>query len=135
MIEVKNPTELIQALTAKDASIVLTRSMMLTHSITLPNATSLSGKPQEDSALPILMFQDSDGIGLTANNTIKNLIIHTPANHRSIFNTNYETDLGSFGFENLELNGQFSFLSKSKLNNTFLNLKTSTSLLLILEAI
>lgn len=123
MVEVKNPTELIQALTAKDTSIVLTRSVMLTHSITLPNATSLSGKPQEDSALPILMFQDSDGVGLTANNTVKNLIIHVPTNHRSIFNTNYETDLGSFNFENLELNGQFSFLSKSKLDNTLLNLK------------
>lgn len=123
MVEVKNPTELIQALTAKDTSIVLTRSMMLTQSITLPDAASLSGKPQEDSALPILMFQDSDGIGLTSNNTVENLIIHVPTNHRSIFNTNYEADLGSFNFENLELNGQFSFLSNSKLNNTFLNLK------------
>ncbi|WP_225868648.1 hypothetical protein [Companilactobacillus kimchii] len=122
MVEVKNPTELIQALTAKDTSIVLTRSMMLTQSITLPDAASLSGKPQEDSALPILMFQDSDGVGLTSNNTVENLIIHVPTNHRSIFNTNYEANLGSFNFENLELNGQFSFLSKTKLNNT-LNLK------------
>jgi hypothetical protein len=124
MVEVKDPTELVQAIIAEDTSISLTRSMMLTHSIILPNNTTLSGKPQEDSSTPILMFQDSDGIGLTSNNSVENLIIHVPTNHRAIFNTNYAEDQGSFNFSNLELNGQFSFLSKSKMDNTFLNLKT-----------
>lgn len=123
MVEVKDPTELVQAIIAEDTSISLTRSMMLTHSIILPNNTTLSGKPQEDSSTPILMFQDSDGIGLTSNNSVENLIIHVPTNHRAIFNTNYAEDQGSFNFSNLELNGQFSFLSKSKMDNTFLNLK------------
>lgn len=123
MVEVNNPQEFVQALAAQEENIYISRSMMLTHSITLPSNTAILGKPQEDASLPILMFQDSDGIGLTANNRLENLIIHVPTNHRSIFNTNYIEDLGAFNFENLELTGQFSFLSKSKLDNTFLSFK------------
>lgn len=123
MVEVRDSKELIQAVAVGESVIVITRSMMLTNSIILPDNTLLTGKAQEDSSTPILMFQNSDGIGLTSNNNVENLIIHTPLDHRAIFNTNYVEDMGSFNLENLESTGQLSFLSKSSLNNTFIRLK------------
>jgi len=78
----------------------------------LPKGVSLNGKPQENGELPLISFQHSDGIGVNANNSVKNLNIDTPVNHKAIFNTTVKQDLGTFTFENLLVKGQVSIITR-----------------------
>lgn len=98
--------------------IIITRSILCNYNILLSEGVNLIGKPQENGELPLLSFQHSDGIGVSANNSIKNLNIDTPENHKAIFNTIVQQDLGTFIFENLSVKGQVSIITRVGVEKT-----------------
>lgn len=104
--------DLVSALQNGQKEITITRSILCNYNILLLEGVSLTGKPQENGELPLLSFQHSDGIGVSANNSVKNLNIDAPANHKAIFNTMVKQDLGTFTFENLFVKGQVSVITR-----------------------
>lgn len=122
MTEVNNFIDLTKAIEQGQTDIVITRTITSNRSLILPENTSLSGKAQEDGSLPTIFFQDSDGLGLTTNNNISDIIINVPERNQAIFSSSNKTDLGDFHFDNLQLTGQFSFItnSQNKVANLFL---------------
>ncbi len=104
--------DLVSAIQNGQKEITITRSILCNYSMLLPEGVSLNGKPQENGELPLLSFQHSDGIGVSANNSVKNLNIDAPANHKAIFNTTVRQDLGTFTFENLLIKGQVSVITR-----------------------
>ena len=58
----------------------------------------------------MLLFRDSDGLGLSANNSVTNLTINAPAHQKAIYTTVAKEDLGTFHLENLTLQGQLSLI-------------------------
>lgn len=104
--------DLISAIHNGQKEIIITRSILCNYSILLPEGVSLEGKAQENGELPLLSFQHSDGIGVSANNSVRNLNIDTPANHKAIFNTTVRENLGTFTFENLLVKGQVSIITR-----------------------
>ncbi|GAK30817.1 hypothetical protein WOSG25_050890 [Weissella oryzae SG25] len=113
MVSVKNFEEFINAIEVREEKISITRSFLIPYPVILPEGVSISGKAQEDGALPLLSFQNNDGLGLTKNNTIADLNIQTSIENRAIFLTNKSGDLGKFTFKNLMLTGQFSFIARN----------------------
>lgn len=111
-MNIKTFNDLVAALQNGQKDIVITRSILCNYSLLLPESVNLSGQPQENGELPLLSFQHSDGIGVSANNTVKNLNIDTPVNHKAIFNTTVKQDLGTFTFENLLVKGQVSVITR-----------------------
>lgn len=61
---------------------------------------------------PLLMFERGDGVGVTADNEIKDLVIQTPITQRAVFNAGYTEKLGHFEFSHLMVSGQFSFIMR-----------------------
>lgn len=110
--------DLITAIQTGQKDIIITRSILCNYSILLSEGVNLTGKPQENGELPLLSFQHSDGIGVSANNSIKNLNIDTPENHKAIFNTIVQQDLGTFIFENLSVKGQVSIITRVGVEKT-----------------
>lgn len=92
--------------------IVITRSILCNYSLLLSEGVAITGRAQENGEFPLLSFQHSDGIGVSANNSIKNLNIDVPINHKAIFNTTVKSDLGTFSFENLFIKGQVSIITR-----------------------
>ncbi len=109
---VNNFNNLVAAIQNGQKEITIARSILCNYSIFLPEGVNLNGKPQENGELPLLSFQHSDGIGISANNTVKNLNIDAPVNHKAIFNTTVQQDLGSFTLENLLVKGQVSIITR-----------------------
>ncbi|MGN6299411.1 MAG: hypothetical protein ACTHM7_21640 [Ginsengibacter sp.] len=104
--------DLVSAIQNGETEITIIRSILCNYSIFLPGGVTLNGKPQENGELPLLSFQHSDGIGVSANNAVKNLNIDAPVNHKAIFNTTVQEDLGTFKFENLLIKGQVSIITR-----------------------
>lgn len=104
--------DLVSAIQNGEMNITIIRSILCNYSIFLPKGVNLTGKPQENGELPLLSFQHSDGIGVSANNSIKNLNIDVSVNHKAIFNTTIQQDLGTFTFENLLVKGQVSIITR-----------------------
>lgn len=109
---VNNFNGLVSAIQNGQTEITIGRSFLCNYSIFLPEGINLNGKPQENGELPLLSFQHSDGIGISANNAVKNLNIDTPVNHKAIFNTTVKQDLGTFTLENLLIKGQVSIITR-----------------------
>ena len=123
-MKVKNFNELIQAIQKGESEIEITRSILCNYPLLLPEGIILKGNKQENGEIPLLSFQNSDGIGISANNTIKDLNIDVPTNHKAIFNTIVKQNLGTFHLENLHTIGQVSIITrvgvksaKIKINN------------------
>lgn len=104
--------DLINAIQNGNTEILLTRSILCNYPIFLPEEVHLSGLQQENGEFPLLSFQNSDGIGVSVNNSIKNLNIDVPTNHKAIFNTLVKEDLGILKFENLFVKGQISIITR-----------------------
>lgn len=104
--------DLVTALLSGEKEIIITRSILCNYPLLLPEGVTVSGQEQENGELPLLSFQHSDGIGMSANNSIKNLNIDAPVNHKAIFNTTVKSDLGTFSLENLFLKGQVSIITR-----------------------
>lgn len=111
-MKVNNFNDLVATIQNGEKEIIITKSILCNYSLFLPEGVSLSGKPQENGELPLLSFQNSDGIGISANNAVQNLNIDAPVNHKAIFNTTVQEDLGTFTLENLFIKGQVSIITR-----------------------
>ncbi|MDO4670382.1 MAG: hypothetical protein Q4A67_02795 [Aerococcus sp.] len=111
-MEVQSFVELEKALINQEKTIEITRSFMATHAIILPPETTLKGKAQENGVLPSLMFEHSDGVGLTRDNQISDLNIQAPEQQKAVFTTGLDEALGHFEFHHLTVSGQFSFIMR-----------------------
>ena len=105
--------DLIATIQNGQKEIIITRSILCNYPVLLPEGVTIKGQPQENGELPLLSFQHSDGIGVSANNLIKNINIDTPVNHKAIFNATVKPDLGIFTFENLLVKGQVSIIIRA----------------------
>ncbi len=123
MHTVNNFNELQQAIQDKVKEIVISRSFLCNTSITLPPSVSLLGQAQENGTLPSLSFVHTDGVGLTQNNTVSNLVIQAPVDKKAIYNTSVVEDLGTFKFNHLKLTGQFSIITRSGVKKTRVTVK------------
>lgn len=109
--------ELLVALNnTQPLTLELQTSIVCPYSITLPTGFKIIGVDKEKC---VLSFSNSDGIGLTANNEVSNLVIQTNYNNRAIYLLNNCPDLGTLLIKNLAVTGQVQFLmrgSSSKAN-------------------
>ena len=126
MTNVSNLEELIQAVLEGKPKINLTRSILARESIILGPGISLEGKAQENGILPTLSFEKTDGIGITENNSVSNLIIQAPSTKRALFLASTKDELGRFEFANLYITGQFSFIAKKGVKKAQIILDTIT---------
>ncbi|WP_447642594.1 MULTISPECIES: hypothetical protein [Chitinophagaceae] len=110
---INNFNDFVAALQSGQKEITIGRSFLCNYSIILPEGVTLSGQKQENGELPLLSFQHSDGIGVTASNTITNLNIDAPASHKAIYNTIAKQDLGTFTLQNLFIKGQVSVITRA----------------------
>ncbi|UKB78341.1 hypothetical protein [Chryseobacterium sp. MEBOG07] len=113
MKKIINFNDLITALQNHQKEIIICRNILCNYSIILPEGVILKGEKQENGELPLLSFQYSDGIGVSANNIITNLNIDAPANQKAIYNTIAKIDLGTFQLENLLVKGQVSIIART----------------------
>lgn len=116
--EVSNFQELIEEVNNRTEEIVIKRSIPCLYSFILANGMTLKGKKQENGELPLLAFSYNDGIGVSANNTIRDLTINAPVNHKAIFLAGAGEDLGVFRFDNLIVTGQFSLVFRKGVMNS-----------------
>jgi hypothetical protein len=105
--------EIISAIQNDEKQIEISRSILCNYPIFLPPNVHIYGKKQEDGEYPLLSFQFSDGIGISYNNSIKNLNIDAPVDCKAIFNTLVKDNLGDFVFDNLFIKGQLSFIARA----------------------
>lgn len=110
--------DLVEAIQNGKQNIIITRNILCNYSLLLPDNVNISGQEQENGQVPLLSFQNSDGIGISSNNTIKNLNIDVPSNHKAIFNTTVRKDLGVFNLENLQTTGQVSIITRVGVKTT-----------------
>ena len=110
---IDNFNDFVAALRSEQKEITISRSFLCNYSIILPEGVKLMGKKQENGELPLLSFQHSDGIGITANNTVSDLNIDVPVHHKAIYNTIVKQDLGTFTLENLFIKGQVSVITRT----------------------
>jgi hypothetical protein len=102
--------ELLVALSnTQPVTLELQTSIVCPYSITLPSGFNIKGIDNEKC---ILSFSNSDGIGLTANNEVSNLIIQTNYNNRAIYLLNNYSDLGTLLIKDLTVTGQVQFLMR-----------------------
>jgi hypothetical protein len=123
MVQVTNFNELQAALHTGETAIEVVRSFLASYPIILPDKVTLAGVPQENGVLPSVMFSDSDGIGVTANNQITDLNIQTADQQRAIFNAGQVENLGTLTFKNLIVKGQFSVIMRAPSKLAEINLE------------
>lgn len=71
----------------------------------------------------MLLFAESDGLGLTANNSLSDLKINVPVDKRAVFTTYSKENLSTFDLENLSVQGQVSFIFRIGTLNADVRLK------------
>ncbi|KRL68333.1 hypothetical protein [Companilactobacillus versmoldensis] len=126
MVQIDNMKNLYSAIKDHEKEIIISSNLTLDSSLILPKDTSLSGAARKDGSYPALLFPENDGIGLTKNNTIKNLAIVTDPKHKAIFNAGIKSDLGSFILDHLELVGQLSFITRGSTKNSKIEINDLT---------
>ena len=104
--------DLAQAVQQGNNEIIISANITVNHGIILPEGTSIKGIAQDNGELPMLLFPNSDGIGLTANNKVEFLKILVPENRRAIYNTYSLPDLGKFTLKDLSVKGQISVITR-----------------------
>lgn len=103
--------ELLAAVSSSQVAILeLQTSILCPYTITLPFGFSIKGVDKERC---ILSFSSSDGIGLTANNEVTDLIIQTNPNNRAIYLLSNYSDLGTLTLKNLTITGQVQILTRA----------------------
>jgi hypothetical protein len=99
-----------------EKNIEIKRSFACTHTIILPEAVNINGVEQENGELPLLSFINTDGIGISTNNSISNLNIDVPSQNKAIYSSLNKTDIGTFRLENITLKGQVSLIFRAGVN-------------------
>lgn len=84
-------------------------SLLIPFSIILPPGFSLQGV---DADKCILSFNNGDGIGLTADNEVSDLIIQTSPANRALYVLSDREDLGTLKLKNLTVTGQVQILTR-----------------------
>ena len=122
MIEVNNEEQLRAAIAhahgstgtdegTADTEIALGQSILLNGPLILPAGVTLTASGRQPR---ILGFSHGDGIGLTANNTVKNIAIQTAADARAIFiQPTTATDLGTLTLKNLRVTGMVQLTTRT----------------------
>ncbi|MGN6532247.1 MAG: hypothetical protein ACTHK0_10900 [Ginsengibacter sp.] len=114
--KINSLVELLAALNSSQrTALELQTSILCPYSITLPPGFSITGVDKEKC---ILSFSNSDGIGLTANNEISNLIIQTNPTNRAIYLLSNFPDLGTLKLKDLTITGQVQILTRTGTNKT-----------------
>src|SRR6185312_10314308 len=102
--------ELTDALkTQSPAVLEIQTSLLLPYSIILPPGFTLQGADPDKC---ILSFNNGDGIGLTADNEVSNLIIQANPSNRAIYTLSDRSDLGTLKLSNLTVTGQIQILTR-----------------------
>lgn len=109
-VQIENFEDLKTAILANHKTIEIKRSFVCTHSIILPESVSITGIKQENGEYPLLSFINSDGIGISTNNTISNLNIDVATQNKAIYTTLNKSSIGDFLFQNLFIKGQVSLI-------------------------
>lgn len=114
--KINSLTDLMAALNNNaPQSLVLQTSILCPYSIVLPVGFSLTGVNKESC---IISFNNSDGIGLTANNEVADLTIQTNPNNRAIYILSNHPDLGTLSLKNLTITGQVQILTRAGTSKT-----------------
>lgn len=115
-IKISSLTDLMTALNSSaPANLELQTSILCPYSIVLPVGYTITGVDKEKC---IISFNNSDGIGLTANNEVSNLIIQTSASSRAIYTLSNHPDLGVLSLKNLTISGQVQILTRAGTKKT-----------------
>lgn len=110
--KINSLTDLMAALNnSAPQKLELQTSILCPYSIVLPVGFSLTGSDQEKC---IISFNNSDGIGLTANNEVANLTIQTNPNNRAIYALSNHPDLGTLTLKNLTVSGAGSNINQGR---------------------
>ena len=114
--QISSLIELLAALSnSEPETLELQTSILCPYSITLPAGFNITGADKEKC---ILSFNNSDGIGLTANNEVANLTIQANPNNRAIYTLSNYPDLGALSLKNLTVTGQVQILTRAGTNKT-----------------
>ena len=90
-------------------NLELQTSVLCPYAITLPVGYSMTGADKDSC---IINFNNSDGIGLTANNRVSDLIIQTTPDKRAIYTLSNHDDLGILKLKDLTITGQVQILTR-----------------------
>ena len=102
--------ELLKAISENIPQVLeIETSILSPHSITLPEGYKLTGKSTESC---MVSFNNSDGFGVTRDNTISNLTVMTKQTNRAIYTVCGIPDMGNIVLENLTITGQVSIISR-----------------------
>ncbi|WP_184543235.1 hypothetical protein [Mucilaginibacter sp. FT3.2] len=114
--KISSLTDLTAALdTNIPQNLELQTSILCPYAIVLPVGFSLTGVNKESC---IISFNNSDGIGLTANNEVADLTIQTNPNNRAIYILSNHADLGTLSLKNLTVTGQVQILTRAGTSKT-----------------
>ncbi|MCV9929939.1 hypothetical protein OIU83_19925 [Flavobacterium sp. LS1R49] len=114
--KINSLTDLMTALNNNvPTNLEIQTSILCPYSIVLPVGFSITGTNKETA---IISFNNSDGIGLTANNEITNLTIQANPNNRAIYTLSNHEDLGVLSLQNLTITGQVQILTRAGTNKT-----------------
>lgn len=78
MTPISTYNDLARVIQEGTKEIVISRNITVNHALILPEGVSLRGIVQENGELPMLLFAESDGLGLTVNNSLSDLKINVP---------------------------------------------------------
>ena len=100
--------ELRQALAANQPqTLELQAAILSPHPLVLPPGYALVGT---DPARSSLSFSHGDGLGLTADNRVENLVVLAPPSGRAIYSLAGTADMGTLTLRNLTVVGQVALL-------------------------
>lgn len=106
-IQVATTAEFLKAIQVENQEITLLNSLLIPQSIQLAPGVSITATREK---LGFLSFPAGDGIGIQADNTIKNICIQTKADSRAIYLNSLQEDLGTITLKNLRITGQVQIL-------------------------
>lgn len=95
----------------------LRTSILSPNPIVLPTGFALRGSNKERC---VLSFSNSDGVGLTANNEVSDLIVQTGTRNRAVYIVGNDSDLGTLILKNLTVTGQVQILTRANTKKTVL---------------
>jgi hypothetical protein len=111
--------ELMQAIALNQPqTLELQTSVLCPYAIVLPPGYALTGIHRDKC---MLSFNNGDGIGITANNTIKDLTIMTTPACRAIFCQTGMADMGTITLNNLSVTGQVAVMIRQGTDKLNLN--------------
>jgi len=108
--KISSLVQLMQALLANQPqTLELQTSLLSPHPLTLPPGYALTGADKERCSLS---FSNGDGLGLTANNRVADLVVMASPACRAIYTLTGRADMGTLTLTNLTVLGQVSLLMR-----------------------